>query len=362
MSTNIVVDVALAALRQLNQAQVNANRQAKLLADRNAKLAGKAVEADAAAKAQQGQDLSGKLLYGIKPDRRRAPEQVATYLSGGSDPYWLLVPSDAGFNAIVRNTAPFAFESLQGTGASYRYMLYAPGEGPSGSNALYTSTTAIGGLPLNWEYRAELGALTGVSAEPNASAFTFELITKLPNTGGDTSTKPFSLMTASVARGAIAITANLSDYGTFIGDAYTPYCSITFQYGTFTGQVWNASNSNVGPGDIVSGSATAPDVWHHLAIVQTPGSASNLRNIAFYIDGTRYFNEVGVVVDTPGMPVWDPGLSTSDASVQSRYGKNSAIAGAIPFKPTKVHGIRFTPRALYSGTSFTPPTSITSLA
>ena len=83
MSTNIVVDVALSALRQLNQAQVNANRQAKLLADRNSTLAQKAVDADAAAKAQpgQGQDPRGALLYGVKSDRKKPQEQPAVYRS-----------------------------------------------------------------------------------------------------------------------------------------------------------------------------------------------------------------------------------------------------------------------------------------
>jgi hypothetical protein len=80
VSTNIVVDVALAALRQLNQAQVNANRQAKLLADRNSTLAQKAVDADAVVKAQKGQAPDGTLLYGIRSDRQRVQQQpIAIY-------------------------------------------------------------------------------------------------------------------------------------------------------------------------------------------------------------------------------------------------------------------------------------------
>lgn len=93
MSTNIVVDVALAALRQLNQAQVNANRQAKLLADRNAKLAQKAVDAEAVAKAQQGQARGGALLYGVRQGRKRLQPQpvAAVYRQAGAGQF------DVGF-------------------------------------------------------------------------------------------------------------------------------------------------------------------------------------------------------------------------------------------------------------------------
>jgi hypothetical protein len=82
MSTNIIVDVALAALRQLNQAQVNANRQVKLLADRNAKLAQKAVDDDVKAKAQESQGPDGLLLYGVKSERQKPQEQpIAAFRS-----------------------------------------------------------------------------------------------------------------------------------------------------------------------------------------------------------------------------------------------------------------------------------------
>lgn len=371
MSTNIVVDVALSALRQLNQAQVNANRQAKLLADRNAKLAQKAVDADAAAKAQQGQDPRGQLLYGIRSDRQQVQEQpLAVYRSGKVDPAWLLVPSDVGFNAVVRGAASFAFVQYPPSFFfnRYHYMLYAAGAGPAGSNAFCSSTTLISTDPGQSFYVASSFGNSSIRAEPTGKAFTFELIAKLPAGITDQDTLPFSYAEARIANDYIGILLDQSQINTG-GFIYAPFNSVNFYWGSaFDGSnrftVWDATNSQTRDEDVVSETAAASDVWHHVAIVQTPGSASNLRNVSCYIDGTRYFNLLNLPADSETAPVWDVGGGDSyeDLTLENSYGNGVSGLDPVANNPTLTHGARFTPRALYSGASFTPPTSITSLA
>lgn len=75
MSTQISVSVALEGLRKLSQAQVNANRQAKLLEDQRLKLAQQSVGKQQETRAAEGRDLRGQLLYGIKSDRQRPREE-----------------------------------------------------------------------------------------------------------------------------------------------------------------------------------------------------------------------------------------------------------------------------------------------
>jgi hypothetical protein len=87
--------------------------------------------------------------------------------------------------------------------------------------------------------------------------------------------------------------------------------------------------------------------------------------VSCYIDGTRYFNLIDLAADSDTAPVWGDvggGADYEDTSLESAYGNGVSGLDPIANNPTLVHGIRFTPRALYSGASFTPPTSITSLA
>jgi hypothetical protein len=378
MSTRITVEVGKALLAQTAKALAEQNRQSRLdyesrLKEYNALRAASlkaAAEDTKAGKAPSGTAVPGTTASSPSvrndvPEYYTPPKVAAT---GRQEKSWLLVPSDAGFNAIVRGLRPFAFAPVPSFGASLRYMLYAPGEGPSGTNALYASTTSIGAFPEPFRYNAQLYALTGINAEPRGRSFTFEVIAMLPGNvdappGSDgRQIRPYSFMVAFCARGGIQISAVRSDYGDSIATPYAPMNLIRFQYGTIMREAWSEANVNAGADDIVSSSATASEVWHHLAMVQTPGSASSLRNISCYIDGTRYFNVADLAIDAPGMPAWDPGLSTFDAGMRSDYGKSSAANGAIPFNPTLTHGIRYTPRALYTGTSFTPPTSIVSLS
>jgi hypothetical protein len=362
MSTNIVVDVALAALRQLNQAQVNANRQAKLLADRNAKLAQKAVDAEAVAKAQQGQDRNGALLYGIRLDRQRVQQQpVAAYRSApaftpGS---WLLVPSDAGFNAVVSGLAPFQFLDDTSSYLSTHYSLFSA-SGPSGSNCIQASTSPTGNPPLAAKvYSSVLYADSIITAAAAGGAFTFELFAKIPpaadaDTDYPSSVNEYSFVQVDTLYGFCRIYLGL-DYITVappFGRAQMG--NILIQGAGNTYRATGASNVIIGE---VKAELNDFDRWHHIAITQEPDGESSSR-MQMYLNGSRVaMFSYGAATFANWLSTWSP--LVSDTFIELSYGE---ILYDLEATSSSVHGIRYTPRALYSGTSFAPPTSITSLA
>jgi len=369
VSTNIVVDVALAALRQLNQSQVNANRQAKLLADRNSKLAGKAVEADAAAKAQQGRGRDGALLYGIRSDRRRVLQQpVAAYrvpVVATADG-WLFVPSDAGFNVATNNISPFAFSDYyinegvpEGTWG-IDFTQFGLGEGPLGSNSFYCSDVRAPGSfdPL---YRISIAkAKSGVSQEPAAKEFTFEVLAKLATrTSGPL--RPFSGSAAYREDGSWGFSIDQTNY--YTGSTYENIGSLFMWYGNIDVEGYEFEHPDGIAGSLVVPGLADTSVWHHMAIVQIPGSSDATRSVSFYFDGVRLLE----VIDVPSedLPSWGSVFDDYDISTDSTYGNGLGTGtgtSGITNTATKLHGLRFTARALYTGATYTPPTSITSLA
>jgi hypothetical protein len=363
MATRITVEIGQALLAQKAKAIAEQNREQRLERERQAKEQAQikaAADKAAADRAKAGTETDKENRKSGVPEYYTPPKVAAI---GRQEKSWLLVPSDAGFKAFVRGLRPFAFTAQPGVGASLYYMQHAPGQGPSGKNALYTSTTSIDEVFVVEEYRSDLAALSGIKSEPSGKSFTFEAFARLPDPLEESVDYPWlepnSSMVAESANGGVRISIGTGYY--FGTPRNLRLNAVTLQYGTFIGTVWSETSGYVGPSDVVSGSAAAAGVWHHLAIVQTPGTTSTTRNLAFYIDGTRYFNQVDLAASTPGMPLWNPGLRTADIAVSSRYGKN-LIYPTIPFYPTLTHGIRFTSRALYTGTSFTPPTSIVSLS
>ena len=346
MSTNIIVDVALAALRQLNQAQVNANRQAKLLADRNAKLAQKAVDADAAAKAQQGQDRNGALLYGIRADRRRVQQPVAVFRTAAGDAGWLLVPSSTAWT-VFRNAGftPFSF-AYQDPPSNGYYTGQVLATGPLGTNALETTTTLIGPSPPSPGYSTALEATTDITEEPATKEFTFEALLRIAEPSGD----PDSVCYATIGNNVAEILIAHDRYS--VSGVDTTVGRLRLYYGNEVMETFSVSNVGAGPpGYTPLADLGTYDVFHHVAIVQYPGSTDSSRSYDCYLNGARVFQ--GTDLTGGSLPDWLFGGSPyAYVYVNNANGADSA----------RVHGVRFTLRALYSGASFTPPTSITSLA
>lgn len=345
MSTNIVVDVALAALRQLNQAQVTANRQAKLLADRNAKLAQKAVDAETVAKAQQGQSLDGAMLYGVKSDRRRPQADPVPASRRASGSGWLLVPRSASFTPFVGGIDPFtlSLDTLEQPGFRPHEMTFAS-VGPLGLGAFHASTIPVAGITTADRYQSALIGNSSIRQEPSNKQLTLEAIVKLPDI-------PFS--ECNVVFGGFRLQMRQDP----------PVNYARFSVGLYpvgTRVIYDTSPGAIDPGNIVVPGVPSTGVFHHLAIVQDPGSSASTRTYSFYLDGMRYFQLVDFDITPPYGPVWNSDPSSNDIRLSS----DSGSIDGIPSNsfPTIAHGIRFTPRALYSGASFTPPTSITSLA
>jgi hypothetical protein len=104
------------------------------------------------------------------------------------------------------------------------------------------------------------------------------------------------------------------------------------------------------PADIEDGS------WFHLAVVRTSVPESNLFSRAIYFNGVKIIDNIRTNenwVDTFGKQ-----------PVSARITLFGFRGGWPPSKVSmpSIHGYRFTPRALYSGDSFTPSPAITRLA
>lgn len=98
--------------------------------------------------------------------------------------------------------------------------------------------------------------------------------------------------------------------------------------------------------------------WHHYALCKDGDS------LRFYLDGQLMFSAMTVT------DYWDLYVPIESAPFQYFYVKNGSLPIMCSLMITDnndigvsaVHGLRFTPQALYTGAFFTPPTSITELA
>jgi hypothetical protein len=103
----------------------------------------------------------------------------------------------------------------------------------------------------------------------------------------------------------------------------------------------------------VSGAPISPTAWVHYAICQEGNQSS------IYINGQRVKSVTNNYLsdERPASATLYFEVATESDSYRD---EGEDLAFEIP--PLRIHGLRFTPRALYSGTSFTPPTSITDFA
>jgi hypothetical protein len=95
--------------------------------------------------------------------------------------------------------------------------------------------------------------------------------------------------------------------------------------------------------------------WVHCALVRTVNPSTGNREWSVYWGGKRLVT--GVI-----NPVWDTtfGQRPIAAGIDVRVGISRSIA--LDYALPSIHGYRFTPRALYTGDTFIPPTQITRFA
>jgi hypothetical protein len=371
VSTQINVSVALESLRRLSQAQVNANRQSKLLEDQRRKLAQQSVDTQAQSEATQGRDVRGQLLYGVKSDRQRPqPQPFAVYRTSSTGPAtpgsWLLAPSDASFNAIVAGLAPFQFTEayLQyPTERNSAHFGTFSSTGPAGRNCIQTSTTPTGNPTYGTkQYNCNIIADTSIITEASSGEFTIEAIAKMDVfSDSDASTGfEYSFARAIVLFGFCTIEFIYTWQRTSISPATYALMGnarmscYTSNYRAFGSSAALFPLADVKP-ELNDGSR-----WHHAAIVQSKGPGGTGREVYFYLNGERVDQVTGLPDDFLSSWMATHSGAGIDASVDLGYG--DANAATLEASSSSIHGIRYTPRALYTGASFTPPTSITSLA
>jgi len=385
MGTRISVDVAQALLSQRVSALAAVNREKRLEREQGerdkAKIQG-AIErgvdgaagsgggsgglggpsangrnrASQAASASPLADLDAQLRAGTLrsgvPEYYTGPKVAATPRGGKS---WLLVPSDAEFRAKVRGLPPFAFSNAE----PFLFQFDASG-GPAGRGAAYMATAPVfadGDRTCSYA----LQATGGTGKEPLSRSLTFEALLRLmPAIAGS----PYFQSSIQVAIPGVVGLSIGHLWDQVDETTYTPYRVLNIDYGAAS---YSATNIEI-PGvtaDVIA-SVADPAVWHHVAVVQQPGSSPTTRNVSRYYNGQRvaYSPEVSAEL----LPAWDTPSSPNPAArllgVYADIGFAFDDTGSAPTisQPSKAHGFRFTPRALYTGNTYTPPTSITSLA
>jgi hypothetical protein len=293
---------------------------------------------------------------------------VAATPQGGKG--WLLVPSDTEFRAKVRGMP--AFQYIQ---AGAAIMSVLPTAGPAGTSAMFS----LEGSGSSLFSESPEGPPNGIQIlkEARGKAFTLEFMYKLaPSVYSEEG--PYSFVSTSFG-GIAGIGAgqawSLSDSPPF--EAADPFAYLQFGYGQGStvsiAFISNSVRGFIGAGVAGLGRPVTdeyrPEIntteWQHAAIVQTPGPSPETRNVSLYSNGTRLRFYEGVPPED--LPIYGPEWERRASEVSVVYGYATELGDPPSFDPpvnesSLAHGVRYTSRALYTGDTYTPPTSITRLA
>jgi hypothetical protein len=306
------------------------------------------------------------------PEYYTGPKVAATPRSGKG---WLLVPSDTEFRVRTRGIRPFSLVQLGNTKIGY-----LADSGPAGKPALY-GTTEVNpdgvGEPITYMPGIYTNSVVDFGEEPRGKSFTLEMMAKLPPYASG-SRGPFSTINFSFGAYNLGATRTWSMEETGLGpmdipitEVVTPYTRLFFSCGSTDPWLQAYYSNDIEPFPTFDGynslqplrvpGAATPE-WQHLAIVQTPGSTEETRNVSYYWSGQRL--ALLSNIDAAREGGW---VRFSNVNLQMRFG-NLVPFYDMPWQDYVVtnsalgHGFRFTPRALYTGDTYTPPTSITRLA
>ncbi len=282
------------------------------------------------------------------PGRRQSQEQP--------DVFWLLEPFDASFQAITQGISPFTFETgLSGGGGGGPTFL--PTSGPAGASA------CSGGEGIGFTTVTFTAEPIPISQEPASKAVTVEAMIKAYVPSPDASA-PFMEVFIDFFFASLFFSRDWYDTtgGAAMPDQPLARVELVSLFGEGAVMAYSRDRPSgallpeEGGFSPLPGAILAPDleadVYHHLAVVQTPGDTPATRNVSFYLDGIRLATQTGL---TPDAGVWPP-----FARISMSYGNR--VDPPVISSSGLVHGVRFTPYALYTGDTYTPPTSITSLA
>jgi len=279
-----------------------------------------------------GRELFNPVVTNYRPDEPVAPPNPRR----STDPSWLLVPTDSSFNAIVRNGPEFAFTQTN--------SIYLSQAGP-------LSTGALSGVPVDiqdFDYAAaSLSGETPVFNWPTSGQFTFECLASL---GSDNTFRPQRNVRITFDNDQIQLFfARGWTTPALITDPSLPYVTVQLSYdSTPVGSAYSGPAEEVLLVNPVNIPALLNGDFIHAAVVRRSNG-----EIASYINGVN----VSVLESSPALP------TESTARLQSQVLAEYRNIDALGIKTSPlVHGIRYTPRALYNGPNITPPATIQSLA
>ena len=340
MSTRIDISVAADLLRRLNRSQSQANRQGLQERERRDRLTQQGTTLRQQQNAAAGLNFDGS-IYRRRPVRPRFLEEpAATPLL--TAPGFVLVPHAAyepqGIPTLVRRLDPLWFQSF---GAAPAINLAG---GPLETGALISTG---------------LGAAIATTATPLANIIgkphTLEALVNLRTVTLGTQYAPASYVDFTyVAGDGAGSTAGVTIWWIL----YEPYGGAGFAVSEirFFGLVADIYIISVEPtwqyqaNYVVRPEIHSPDTWRHLAYVSSGYTAGQPMTETLYYNGVKLFTASGLP------PVLGSGLlsAPTDWSTGNRYDGDGP--------PPRVHGLRYTQKALYTGESFTPPTTITAPA
>lgn len=341
MSTNINITVGDNALLDAAKAAQTASRQSQLEKEAAERLATEATDARTEANASAGKDANGNPLYGTRLQKPQVERRPAANRAG--DEFLLLRPdSPAVDNTFATRSRGFPkFLTVANLGADYAFE--ATGGPTPAAPAISVLSFANDGLALNGEFPF---AGSTRKYKNGVQDFTAEMFFKYDDYDHTT-----LVQRAVVFRVGTGFIVNGEGYCAFSCTFVTGAQQFNLFGKAMIGATVRESASNeeivlydeefwlqgsVNPG-LPTGSPIVPGSWHHVAICK------NGPSIRFFIDGVLLSS---TVVD------WDT-MVFGSTPISDFFNIFTEGDGSTR---NRIHGFRFTPKALYTA-PFTPPTN-----
>lgn len=412
MSTQINVIVDNGGLSEKAKRQTQANRWSKLESDNRQKVEAAGTQQRDATRAQQGIGADGRPLFGTPPAQVLRRDEPAARQLGGNKIDMLMVP-DQGFS-VAGNIPIRSKDSAYGVATSVTIQdsgsytradaVYSSNEGPAGNPALVVGDVAateygrqdydgtmltasngpmygLGSQSGNFVLQKADGSIQPVQAKLKArdcKEVTAEVLAKISRDGLGSVNSTISL-TLYLDIAEIGFGKGLSFYVQLNwNDLYSAgegYFDLTADASMIDGTIFGQSSVAGdgyhfdGSGNLEPWSQNNPGLpepllseWMHWAFVKSS------TGIAIYFQGVSILS-----AQFADFPTYDPADAGAFASGTANYvtpyvsmkisaGQQLGITppvGPFRFVPIFIHGMRVTPKALYTS-NFTPPTSITS--
>lgn len=362
MSTNINVTVDSGGLSERAKQQQLAARQAQLEKERTINLSAEALDKRVAAQAAKGLSLNGQPLYtaGLKqPQLERRPAATRTV---GKD-FLLLKPSQ-GIDLATYTTPT---EKNKGwpkfftqSPSAYPVMLIEPTGGPNNSTAfiINRAQTQFSRIIARHPSTENIPYYSTQIENATLEFFIYfgnTLPLPAPQQFAGTNQHRFFWRFGSL--GFLELDMSSANYRAD-GGFYEMVLYASARQNNTTAYIYAAADvfttepQNYDPAAyrLIAPWDQAPfqgQAWYHVALVK------NQRNLALYINGALYsqtaLNFDYIELRPVNVPLGQFDFTTFDAQIISQ--------GAGASLGSKIHGLRFTPKALYTA-PFTPPLNL----